>query len=378
MLEGLNEVDWAGLGQGDVPDLLWAIRAADPVTSEETLVGLFAALAHQGTRYAATAPAVPFVAELAMARSIPDRHWLVEALTYAAIGYDTYSLPAGIVEGSFEELARTTNTTGDEERYGRWALDAYQAVEAAVPALAALLEEDDTWLRRATAHLVAWFPRWAPRSLPLLRERLAAEPDPDTRSTMLIALGLLAGAWGETEDSQLLGGQLEDDDAVVRWAAAVALARLFPQAPPEAAVQELLGWPAGQAKAGRDPQILFPEPEAYTLLVLRDQPVLRVRAVGAVLDRLPRLSGEAAYATVSNLMALAFDDDQSVQGTAFAALSPLHQRLLRTLVELPALWGDDEYPLPPIMPLLRHWWPGQESTSPEEVRQQLRAYVDGA
>ena len=377
MLEGLNKVDWAGLGQGDVPEVLWAVAAADPVTSEENLGGLVGILADQGTRYAATAPAVPFVAELAMVPKIPDRHWLVEALTYAAIGSDTYSLPAGIIEGSFEELARTTNTTGDEERYGRWALDAYRAVEAAVPALAALLEEDDTQLRRAAAHLVAWFPRWAPMSVPLLRERLAAEPDPDTKATMLIALGLLAGARGETEHGPLLVGQLEDGDAVVRWAAAVALARVFPQALPEAAVQELLGWLTDRVDTGRERRLLFPEPEAYILLVLQDQPVLRERAVVTILDRLPVLSAEAAYVAVSNLTFLAFEEGQTVPGTAFADLSLLHQRLFRALAELPAIWRDDEYPIPPGLPLLSHWWPDRESTSPEEMSEQLRAYVAG-
>jgi hypothetical protein len=42
-----------------------------------------------GNRYVATAPAVPLLVELAVAHDTPARHWLVELLTYAAVGYDT-------------------------------------------------------------------------------------------------------------------------------------------------------------------------------------------------------------------------------------------------------------------------------------------------
>jgi pimeloyl-ACP methyl ester carboxylesterase len=102
---------------------------------------------------------------------------------------------------------------------------------------------------------VAWFPRWASSSLPLLRARLAAEPDLDATATMLVALGLLAGGRGETGDAARLEQLLGDADAVVRWAAAVALARLFPQAPPAPAVTELFGWLTGATTAGRHPML---------------------------------------------------------------------------------------------------------------------------
>jgi hypothetical protein len=42
-------------------------------------------------------------------------------------------------------------------------------VQAALPALLPLLDEADDRLRRETAHLLAWFPSFAPVSLPRLR-----------------------------------------------------------------------------------------------------------------------------------------------------------------------------------------------------------------
>jgi hypothetical protein len=97
---------------------------------------------------------------------------------------------------------------------------------------------------------------------------------------MAVALGLLAGAEAQTDDASRLNELLVDGDAVVRWGAAVALVRLLPQAPPEPAVRELLGWLTSEAAPERDPEILFCDPQDYALLVVRSVPVLRERAVG--------------------------------------------------------------------------------------------------
>jgi hypothetical protein len=282
-------------------------------------------IVHQGTRYAATAPAVPFLAELALAQDTRGRDWLVWLPTYAAIGDDAASLPEGIVEVTLDQLARTT---APEQEDAVWALTAYRAVQAAVPSLLPLLDDDEVRLRRATAHLLAWFPRWASRSLPLLRARLAAESDLDAKATTVVALGLLAGGRGETRDRPRLEQLLGDADAVVRWAAAVALARLFPQAPPEPAVQELLGWLTGVTTAGRHPEILFPEPEQYAMLIVESVPALRERAVEAIFDRLATMPSLEARPLVRNLKDLALKDLPDDP----AAFPPLAKRVLGSLV----------------------------------------------
>jgi hypothetical protein len=200
MLAGLDEIDWAALRHAygpatDVPEWLRSLRSPDPQMPQWARE--YWNIVHSATRYTATAPAVPFLAELALAPDTPDRHWLVWLLTFAAIGYDAASLPEGTAEVSLDQLARTTVP---EQEYVVWALDAYRAVQAAVPSLLGLLD-DDVRLRRATAHLLAWFPRWISSSLPVLRPHLAAEPDPDAKAITLAAVGLLAGARGETSDS---------------------------------------------------------------------------------------------------------------------------------------------------------------------------------
>ena len=158
MLEGLEAVNWAALRHAygsaeNVPWLLRQLRSADPKVRNDALSELYSTIVHQGTRYSATAPAVPFLVELATAPDTHDRAWLVNLLAYAAVGYDRASLPDGIT--TLDQLRHTTSTRGGGQQFGVWALGAYQAVQAALPALLPLLDEGDDRLRRQTAHLLA-------------------------------------------------------------------------------------------------------------------------------------------------------------------------------------------------------------------------------
>jgi hypothetical protein len=203
VLEGLEAVDWAALGQAygsaeDVPAWLRALRSPDPEVRQWGHED-WNIVHRQGTRYSATAPAVPFLVELATAPDTHDRAWLVNLLAYAAVGNEEAVLPDGVV--SLDRLGDTTSWP--EPEYAAWALAAYQAVQAALPALLPLLEEDDDRVRRETAH--CW-----PGSRPLRRlacpacARLPLEAERDTRVTMIVAIGLLAGATGQTSDSSWL------------------------------------------------------------------------------------------------------------------------------------------------------------------------------
>jgi hypothetical protein len=250
VLEGLDEVPWERLSHaygsaGDVPGLLRDLRASDLAVCEQALTDLFASITHQGTRYPATAPAVPFLAELAAASDTPNRHDLLLLLAYAAVGTDWPSLPDGVDPARFGDPSYAPGCgPGRRQDEVPWARAAYQAVSQEVPQLLGLVDDDDPRLRQASAYLVAWFPRHAAAGLGRLRARLGAEPDPNAAATMVVAVGLLAGAHGQVADAPLLAELLGAPEPLVRWAAAIALARLVDD-PPEPAVAELLGWATG-------------------------------------------------------------------------------------------------------------------------------------
>ena len=351
MLEGLGRVDWAALEHAygsaeDVPWLLRQLRSADPKVREETLHELFFTIIHQGTRYQATAPAVPFLVELATAPDTHDRAWLVNLLAYAAVGYDKASLPDGIT--SLDQLRHTTTTPGCEHEFGPWAVAAYQAVQAALPALLPLLDDEDDRLRRETAHLLAWFPSFAPASLPRLRARVHREPSRYPKVTMIVAVGLLAGATGQTSDAPWLSELLAGPDALLRLAAATALARLAPEHPPEAAVQELLGWLTDPPES--DSSALQANPDAfpchddmpfgeYTLQTLvRPGPAARQRVTEALLAKLEGASGWRAERLLWELMVVAFHGSPQAPRPPFAGLDPLQKHIVGALAGMSRIW----------------------------------------
>ena len=219
-LAGLDDIDWSGLEHAygeaeDVPDQLRALVSQDPDERAKTIDQLYGNIFHQGTRYQATAYAVPFLARLALEPGTFRRAELVDMLGSITVGYDEVYLPQGIdpvaQRAEFEQLR-----SGREERmreYDAWVeaaaddgererrqwrrdlynyelevraaddhLSAYAAVRAQVPALRALLAEDDAALRASVAYLLAWFPQEeAGESVAVLRDLLERGDYPASR-----------------------------------------------------------------------------------------------------------------------------------------------------------------------------------------------------
>jgi HEAT repeat protein len=383
----LVEVPWAALRHAygaadDVPGLLRGLRANDPAVAEQALKDLFASITHQGTRYPATAPAVGFLAELAAAPDTPNRHHILLLLAYAAVGTDWPSLPDGVDPGRLGDPAYAPGC----DREGRqdevpWARAAYQAVAQVVPGLLGLLGDDDPRVRQATAYLVAWFPQQASAGLGRLRARLAAEPDSNATATMVVAVGLLAGAHGQVADAPVLAGLLGGPQPLVRWAAAIALARLFVAVPPEPAVAELLGWATGAIPQPPEADIPFHDVELgrYALAAaVRPGPAAHQRAVEALLARLPMVGSAGDLELLLwDLLGVTFDHDtfdRLLPRPPWEQLSRLQQRVLRVVADTDRLWrGDPEDPWardepPPAWnPLAAHGLP--------DTRAQLQAFV---
>jgi hypothetical protein len=100
-LAGLEEIGWAGLRHahgpaGDVPGLLQALISQSAAEHKHALHKLYGNIFHQGSRYEATAHAVPFLVRLALDPQTPQRDEIVHLLVALAIGYYEAYLPAGV------------------------------------------------------------------------------------------------------------------------------------------------------------------------------------------------------------------------------------------------------------------------------------------
>jgi hypothetical protein len=153
----LEAVNWATLGHAfgsaeDVPWLLRQVRSTDPKVREErcTSCSPRSSIRARGTQR----PPQP-------SRSLSS--WPPRPTPTTGRGWSTCWLmrrsatrrPSCPMAWS-ASIGSATPPTGPSPEYAAWALAAYQAVQAAPPALLPLLDEDDDRLRRETAHLLAW------------------------------------------------------------------------------------------------------------------------------------------------------------------------------------------------------------------------------
>ncbi|GIG08054.1 HEAT repeat domain-containing protein [Catellatospora coxensis] len=276
MLETLDDVPWDKLthaygAAADVPVLIRLLASADTETRDQARYELYGNIFHQGTRFEASAYAVPFLVELALEPTVPDRAEIVGLLTDLAVGhqYEYMVSPFPVEElrsavGGFgaawraevsaryvwwvqdiehreppHEVERTIATSLDELRV-------YEDVRDAVPQLITLLDGADDELVGAAAHALAWFPEQAVLTVPVLTAVAADEAQgPGLRATALLAAGM-AG-----RDSRLLSDLLarliHDSDEDLRWAAAGTWALTAGSDTPDAAkaVLRMLGESAG-------------------------------------------------------------------------------------------------------------------------------------
>ncbi|MFY1705331.1 HEAT repeat domain-containing protein [Micromonospora sp. WMMA1923] len=210
MLDGIDDIQWSRLGHAygsaaDVPDQIRALRSPEQPVRQQALNALFGNIFHQGTRYQASAYAVPFLLELLADPDTPEPDWLLTLLTSLAIGYDESFLPDGFPVGECRQAARggrellaakpppwvgedededdkeyveyeyvESLSAADQDRLWTYvALAVYDAVRAGVPLFRSLLDHSDPGVRAGAAYALGWFPEEAAGSLPALTALIA-------------------------------------------------------------------------------------------------------------------------------------------------------------------------------------------------------------
>jgi hypothetical protein len=365
VLEGLDHVNWSRLGHAygpadDIPGQIRALRSADAQERKTAVWELYGNIFHQGTRYEATPHAVPFLLEVVAAPDTVVRAQVLGLLASVAIGYDETWLPDGIPVAQFREAAQGGEALlaaaphpGDEdfdEDEGDYAyleslseadrnrlhayveLAAYDAVRSGVYMFRELLSDADADVRQAAAYTLAWFPEAAAGSLPGL-DALIGDAEP-VAATALIAMGLLGGSIDEQ--------CLRDERPVVRWAAAIAMARTRGDDLPAAAVTELLTWAGTTSDAGVPVPFFDGDAAGYAAMALgRLAPHHLAATFDALMARIPSVSGTQAVTTVGEALHIAFPDGPIADADSFAELDERQRRLLRCLADAPEAWQLD-------------------------------------
>ncbi|GLZ08232.1 hypothetical protein Acsp03_56980 [Actinomadura sp. NBRC 104412] len=385
-LAGLDEVHWASLEHAygpaeDVPDLLRALASESADERDKAGHELYSNIFHQGSRYEATAHAVPFLAALAAAPQIQDRADIVHLLSAIAIGYDEAYLPNGVdIEGwrAGIEQMRTADPEEELRRFDQWVaeaadegerrvramrramydhdeylrsaeaeLGAYDAVRATVPTLRDLLGDPDPQIQAAAAYTLGWFPEEATGTLPALRQLLEPGVVSGVAANAIISAGLLSGHALVPRFRAFLAGE----DPLLRYASAIALARLDVT---DTDVLDVLETAAVQPPEDSEPRIrhLHGNLRGFATITLaaieeRTHP----RLLGAMLDGLALSSGPDAFPTAEAVLQHVFGQPRSGPLPPFAELTEPQQRAVRTLAEM----GDDTWRWGNFMLLLSAW-----------------------
>lgn len=178
-LAGLDDHPWSTVhhAYGSAEDLAGLLRtfAEGGEEAEEALDELYGSIVHQGTVYAASVDAAPYLARIAASsRQTVDALRLLGCL---AESEDEYDVEPGAVRA---------------------------AVTAQLPLLIPLLADKDAAVRQAASWTVG-HTRDTCTALPAVRARLAAETEPAVRAELLTAYGRLDRAGAVVEARDLLG-----------------------------------------------------------------------------------------------------------------------------------------------------------------------------
>jgi HEAT repeat protein len=388
MFARLDDIDWASLEHAygpatDVPGHLRDLRAGSAQARRRALSGLYGGICHQGTRYEASAPAVPFLLELLADPATPDRAAIVGLVAAIGVGQHEAWLPGGFpvaelraaAEGGAELLRAAPPPAEDDEdedfegdtRLDYWeGLDAaqqgtlaayidvaaYDAVRAGLPVLRGLLSDGDAIVRARAAFTLGWFGEDGPANVAALTGA-AADPSRSVAATALVALGLLGTA---------VPAALQDSKAEIRWGAAIALARLRGAGAGADVAAELLGWAGGASTARAGIPFLDGDLAGYAALSLPSLgDAYAAAALDALLARLGSVTGVATLPVLGTALRAVFPDGPLPRG---AALDPAQRRLARVLAGAPAAWRLGEHRFGNVSALVRAYGlPGD----PEEL-----------
>jgi HEAT repeat protein len=187
MLERLNEIRWErlhhALGEAtDVPAALRALTSADPGIVREAVRELFGTISHQGTVYAATPHAVPFLIEIVQARAThePDGVvWLLGAIAQGQGYYTVHAREPKDVPPSVD-LPKVLAEEARIQEHCR------AAVRQGLPLFIELLQSEEPGLRGSAIYAMAVFAS-APDATRALLSAAERETVPGLRAAALLA-----------------------------------------------------------------------------------------------------------------------------------------------------------------------------------------------
>jgi tetratricopeptide (TPR) repeat protein len=341
MLEGLDRVDWSKLQHAygsaeDVPALLRALDSAESKERDGAFHALYGNIFHQGTRYAATPHAIPFLVELVSQPAPKSTAELLGLIVHCVAGYFSVSYgPAHTTGPVWGGGSPPMSDYGEDDKIRAACEDAAAPV---IPAALRLLHDREPDVRASAAWLLAALRKFSTTNelVPRLADRLAAEPEAQVRAMRVFAIGHLA----PLGDDQELSRAFDDASPLVRTLAAMLWACRARTSTPPRVVETLLASLTG-AEAIDDEYTSLPfAPEGLAgdlgsvLGALGPGPL--ASALPALTAKLGTVEGFEAVGLLHGALGAAFGE---ARVTDARLLTPPQRTLLETLAKNQAFWS---------------------------------------
>jgi hypothetical protein len=278
LLSGLEALDWHSLQHGygpadDVPNLLRMLLAGDQEVRQDAYQDLCNKLCHQGDIYQATGYAVPFLLRMVQAQDVPDKAGLLALLHGIATGLPYLTKGHTWMEAALPEKGRSFQTEVELAR--GYAQHAHDAVAEGMDIYLDLLNNWNPDTREWAFALLCVLPGRTGRTVPILLSHLRKEPEPDLKARLIEHIGfglggLLPEEREEPVDELLEGLVRSGETALVRFAAAAALAHLLGAGTPPIAVDVLKGAIACPASLYLEAGLERSEPDEGEPLVVKE------------------------------------------------------------------------------------------------------------
>ena len=349
MLENLNAINWQSLDHAygeasDVPDLIRALASRDEETRQGALYTLYGNIWHQGTVYEATSYAVPFLLELLADEDVQGKEKLLQFLVHLANGYSYKA-----VHQSFEARLRGEQAINNPHYQAEmqvelyWVKQAHDAVAEGMKTYFTLLEYPDPAVRMSVTYTLASLAEHAPEILPVVNAHLEIERDPQVRASLLLCIGLLAVDRSQ-EYAQYFCDMVnaEQEQDLVRLAAAMALVRLSKESTPAEVIQRLVETMTNSEEM---------EEAYYTLpwnmnglvadicgVLSHLEPAVASIGISPCLEALKKADAFSALSLTRALLSFVFGRSPLPKGKTARDLTDAQRTVLTTLVECEQAW----------------------------------------
>jgi hypothetical protein len=337
MLENLEKIEWATLEDAygpstRTPGLIRALTSTSKSKRDKAASELYSTIYHQGTIYAASVEAVPFLLEIVASKDVPHRAPALEILQAISTGTSYHETHASLI--FYREKSKTPEWQAMVAKERGWVAEIHRRIRSEVCVVSGVLRTGRMLERVAAASLLATLPDDAAAQEALLVA--AADPEPNVSAAAITAIGSRDDAPLATLQSCFERAQNE----LVRTVAAIQILYHADGEPPPAAVEHLLS------------HLRAPQPELREVYEALPDVGAFLGDVGKALAAAPRETVEAAFPLVYD----------QVESSPY----PLNESETFGLLMLATM----------LKPPVDHKWEAAELT--QQQRQTLRLVADRA